>query len=179
MWRHEPRRRDNDFLYSNMSVLITDAKIEFKNPGNAGLVGNQKNFTLDIKDVKIVGLKFNIFWDNDEYYIVLIDSKGTSYILNSIFFNEESYTKLKQRFNLFFDIASFDYYYYKKGISIILYPEVAYGKPLFKNNISIFSRGLIFLKKLLLLKNPGWDYLSDESKAALGLISSLAFVGII
>lgn len=145
------------------NVVISDFSIEFNNPGTAGVVGKQKNFSLKLDQVKIIGLKFSVFWDNDEYYVVLVDNKGISYLLNSVFFDGDSYNKLREKFKMDFNIASFDPNYYKKGLSIITYPKSHYGIPLFERRISFVSKVFLFLKKLFLIKNPGWGYLSNES----------------
>lgn len=149
------------------SIIIDDYKIMFNNPGNIGISGKQENFSIDLNRIKVVGIKFMYLIDDDEYFIVLIDSIQKTYFLNSAFFDELSFKKLQEVFNIKLDIANFDDNYYKQGKSIILYPYQLYGKPLFKKENFFSKTTTSFFNKLFAFRNPAWGHLSDESKAVI------------
>ncbi len=148
-----------------MSIIITDTELIFKNPGSIGMAGKQADFSIFLNKIKVIGIKFMYLIDDDEYFIAFIDYAGKPYFLNSAFFDEQSFKKLQELFNLNFNIASFDDSYYKEGCSIIIYPKQYYGQPMFKKRKSFFESIMLFFDKLFFKKNPAWDYLSSESES--------------
>ncbi len=147
-----------------MSIVIDNGHIKFVNPNNAGMIGKQEDFNILLKSIKIIGIKLAIIVDDFEYFIVLIDDKQNVYILNSCFFDEQSFRKLQEVYGLSLDVASYKDNEYKEGRSIIVYPNHHYGKPLFKRRMSFFETSKLFFEKLFLGTNPALGYLSDESK---------------
>ncbi len=146
-----------------MSLHINDETIVFQNPKDKGRAGIQEDFKLSLSDVAIVGLKFSIFLDDDEYFIVLVDSSSKCYLLNSVHFDEVAFTKIQSLFNIQIDIAKYGADYYEKGKSVIVYPQVSIGKELFRKN-SVFENTKLSIDSFLANKNPAMGHLSEDAK---------------
>jgi hypothetical protein len=146
-----------------MSLTIENNKIVFINTGRGGRAGIQNSFTLARNMVAIVGLKFSIFLDDNEYFIVFVDYNGRCYLVNSIHIDTVNFLRIQNIFQIEFALSTYGEDYYENEKSIIKYPLNFSGKPLFKNNKTFFENIGLFWKKLSGNENPVWDYLSESS----------------
>jgi hypothetical protein len=150
-----------------MSLTVENSKIKFINSGNVGRSGLQEDFTLSRNEVGIVGLKFSIFLDDDEYFIVFVDYKGRCYLVNSMHINKENFVKVQNIFQIDFSISKYGADYYEDEKSVVKYPLLCEGQPLFKTDKTLVEKMKLTWSRLTERKNPAWDYLSESSKRIL------------
>lgn len=150
-----------------MSLTVENNKIKFINSGNGGRAGVQSDFILFRNEVAIVGLKFSIFLDDDEYFIVFVDYRGRCYLINSMHISAETFLKVQKIFQIDFDISSYGADYYESGKSVVKYPLASAGEPLFKSDKTLLEKMKLSWNQLTGRENPAWDFLSDSSRQIL------------
>lgn len=108
----------------------------------------QRDFNLDLTDIRIVGISGSLSFDDEEFYLNLISESGDIYSINSYLITDEFLTYLEQMYLIDRSIFRRSREFYENRISEVIYPLKLKGKPLFeKLNISLLSVSKWIMRK--------------------------------
>lgn len=87
-------------MFKGLSII--EDNIVFENPKTMGLIGQQKNFILSLRDVVCICYLSTWFWDDEAEVLVFIDNHSNEFVVNLNYINENFYMKMSDYTNLNF-----------------------------------------------------------------------------
>ncbi|GAA0730117.1 hypothetical protein GCM10009430_41040 [Aquimarina litoralis] len=145
---------------------IIENNLVFKGTLNGNSIFfRQRGFELLIDDIKVIGVKFGMFLD-DEYAIIIIISKiNEKYFLYTDDIERKTVEELDIRFGIDLSSATSEYFGHEvdQFKSKILYPIVFTGKPIFKDK-NVLTSLYLLLGKLFLRLHYADGLLSKDVK---------------
>ncbi|MDF1697534.1 MAG: hypothetical protein P1U56_16945 [Saprospiraceae bacterium] len=124
----------------------------------------QRSINLRLNEVKVVGIKGKLDFDDEELYICFIDKYGKSNNVNSYFLNDSSVQILTDHFNFTTDYFDMPHKFYTTGDSFVFFPNEIKGKPLYKKWYSNLDSFLNRFYQLISVKYSSEGILTKEVK---------------
>ncbi|GAA4277035.1 hypothetical protein [Aquimarina mytili] len=125
----------------------------------------QKKFKLPLSDIKVIGVKFGMLFDDDYSVIVFVSKENRRFFLGYEYFEKDTIEILNDKFNIDLVNAVSEHLEYETNQfrSEILFPYQKVGKSIFKDK-NIISSIYLFFAKMFLILNYADGILSKDVK---------------
>lgn len=126
---------------------ITDTTVNFdaKSIKKVGLVRYSPGFSLELREIAIIGVAPRLVLDDEIYFLVFTDFQGQYYRVC----DEQIPATAREKLQTLFHIGIWDtwvnytYAQHAYGLSNILYPEVLAGQPLFEKRTWFLPKDIL------------------------------------
>lgn len=111
------------------SLKLSDNKLHYISDKTIGESRKEPDWILDVNEIKAIGINRIMDFDDDSFFIVIIDLTNSLYIINNTWNDKhEEFEKLiSEIFNISFEWENVI------DKNEIIYPENLKGRPIFKN----------------------------------------------
>lgn len=131
----------------NSGIEITETELKFTkfSPKDIGLAKFCKSFTLNLDEIKLIGICPRLALDDESIFILVIDKSENIYPIPDRVIKTEGLKKLENYFGLNSiqkEWEKFEYEDHNGKMDKIIYPKEKYWNDLFKNDWKLKVRNL-------------------------------------